>query len=187
MGIIGKDFRFKVVKNFLSQDEIELANIYCEMIHRTNQSHYSISLFSKVLTNPDTSYYADKLTESFLLKKKPLIEKEIGKKILPTYSFWRMYTKFSFLKKHTDRHACEISLSVKIGSDETPWPIYIDGSPVILNDGDAVIYLGCESYHWREEFMGDWYASLLLHYVDADGPYKEWEKDKRLYWGVYKK
>ena len=35
--------------------------------------------------------------------------------------------------------------------------------------------------------MGDWYASLLLHYVDADGPYKEWEKDKRLYWGVYKK
>ena len=90
MGIIGKDFRFKVVKNFLSQDEIELANIYCEMIHRTNQSHYSISLFSKVLTNPDTSYYADKLTESFLLKKKPLIEKEIGKKILPTYSFWRM-------------------------------------------------------------------------------------------------
>jgi|TARA_R100000479_G_scaffold1013_1_gene704 hypothetical protein len=184
MGVIGKDFKFKVVKNFLSKDEIDLANIYCEMTHRTNQTHYSISIFSKVVTNPDTSYYGDKLAESFLLKKKPLVEKKVGKKILPTYSFWRMYTKFSALKKHTDREACEISLSVNIGSDGTSWPIYIDGSEVNLKPGDAVIYLGCDSYHWRKEFTGDWYASFFLHYVDANGPNKEWEKDKRPYWGV---
>jgi len=28
----------------------------------------------------------------------------------------------------------------------------MEGTPVDLSEGDAVIYLGCELEHWREEF-----------------------------------
>ena len=122
--------------------------------------------------------------ESLLLTKSDLMEKETNLKLYPTYSYWRMYTKFAELKKHTDRPSCEISVTVMIGSDGTPWPIFIGGKEIELNDGDAVIYLGCEISHWREEFKGDWQAQVFLHYVDAEGVNKEFNRDKRLIWGT---
>ena len=114
------------------------------------------------------------------------MEKETNKKLLPTYSFWRMYTKFADLKKHSDRPACEISVTVNIGSDGTQWPIFIEGEPIDLSEGDAVIYLGQDLKHWREEFEGDWYAQCFLHYVDKDGKNASEFRDKRIYWGVPK-
>jgi hypothetical protein len=97
------------------------------------------------------------------------MEKETGKKLLATYSYWRMYTKYSHLKKHKDRPSCEISVTVNVGSDGTDWPIIIEDNPIHLKTGDAAIYLGCELEHGREEFKGDWCAQTFLHYVDADG------------------
>jgi hypothetical protein len=52
-----------------------------------------------------------------------------------------------------------------------------------MNPGDAVIYLGCELDHWREEFKGDWQAQCFLHYVDANGPNEKWKLDGRQYIG----
>ena len=121
--------------------------------------------------------------ESFLLTKFDLMEKETSLKLHPTYSYWRMYTKLADLKKHTDRPSCEISVTAMIGSDGTSWPIFIGGKEIELNDGDAVIYLGCEIPHWREEFLGDWHAQVFFHYVDSNGPYKEFNRDKRMLWG----
>ena len=181
MGVIGKDFKFKKIKNFITKDEVELANYYFEMSHRTNLTSFDTELRC---SNSDTCFYGDKLTESFLLKKKDLMEKETGKKLLPTYSYWRMYTKYSDLKKHIDRPSCEISVTVNIGNDGTIWPIFIDGNEVTLDEGDAVIYMGRESPHWREEFLGDWCAQCFLHYVDADGEFKDFNIDKRVYWGT---
>ncbi len=181
MGVIGKNFKFKKIKNFLTKDEVELANYYFEMSHRTNLDRWGTQINC---SNSDTSFYGDKLTESFLLKKKKLIEKKISKKLLPTYSFWRMYTKYSDLKKHIDRPSCEISVSVSVGNDGTKWPIFIDGHEINLEKGDAVIYLGRECPHWREEFLGDWCAQFFLHYVVADGEFKDYYMDKRIYWGT---
>tara|TARA_Y100000356_G_scaffold118678_1_gene109823 strand:+ start:1042 stop:1389 length:348 start_codon:yes stop_codon:yes gene_type:complete len=115
------------------------------------------------------------------------MEKETGLELLPTYAFWRMYTKNAVLEKHTDRPSCEISVTVHIDSDKTPWPIYIDGNPVETKPGDAVIYLGCELEHWRDSFKGDWHAQTFLHYVDKNGPNKDYYMDKRHYWGRDKK
>lgn len=181
MGTIGKDFKYKIIKNFLSKDEIELLDLYCEITFTTNLQNFDESAKT---SNSDTYYYADRVMESLLLKKKQFMEKETNKKLLPTYSFWRMYTKYSDLQKHKDREACEISVTVNIGSDGTSWPIFLDGTPIELNQGDAVIYLGRQLPHWREPFKGDWCAQCFLHYVDADGEFKEWEKDKRVYWGI---
>jgi hypothetical protein len=55
-----------------------------------------------------------------------------------------------------------------------------DASAIYMDVGDAVLYRGMEKYHWREKYAeGKWQAQVFLHYVDADGPYKEWIYDKR--------
>ena len=62
----------------------------------------------------------------------------------------------------------------------------MNGAGIDMEPGDAVIYLGCEIEHWREEFNGDWHAQTFLHYVDKNGSNKEWVKDKRLTFGLVK-
>jgi hypothetical protein len=122
MDIIGKDFKYKKIKNFLSKDEIEICNLYCEMKHRVNQEKFD-EISGTLKSLPNSFFYGDALMESIMLKKKDIMENETGKKLLPTYSFWRMYTKYSDLKKHKDRPSCEISATINIGSDGTDWPI----------------------------------------------------------------
>jgi hypothetical protein len=97
-----------------------------------------------------------------------------------------MYTLNANLDKHKDRPACEVSVTVMIGSDGTKWHIFMAGKEFELKTGDAVIYLGCELEHWREEFKGDWHAQTFLHYVNKNGPNKEWHLDKRLTLGQQK-
>jgi|TARA_R100001198_G_C5143021_1_gene155950 hypothetical protein len=180
VGIIGKDFKYKIIKNFLSKDEIDLFSLYCEIRHRTNFTEFDFEQNNI----GDTYFYGDPIMDSLMLKKQSLMEKETGKKLLATYSFWRTYTKFAILKKHTDRPACEISVTILIGSDKTKWPIYMDGNPLDLERGDAAVYLGCEVEHWREEFEGDHQFQTFLHYVDAEGNNKEHYMDKRKFWGT---
>jgi hypothetical protein len=97
-----------------------------------------------------------------------------------------MYTLNADLKKHKDRPACEISVTVMVGSDGTKWPIFMDDTEINMEPGDAAIYLGCDIEHWREEFKGDWHAQTFLHYVDKNGVNKELAKDKRLLYGMQK-
>ena len=181
MGTI-KDFKYKLIKNFLTKEEIVLLKDYCRIKHRLNIDSFDY----KQNNNGDTSFYADPLMESLMVNKIELIQKETGLELLPTYAFWRMYTCFADLKKHIDRPACEVSVTVMIGSDGTSWPIYMNGTEINLEPGDAAIYLGCEIEHWREEFEGDWHAQTFLHYVDKNGLNKEWFKDKRPLYGRIK-
>jgi len=178
MGTIGKEFKYKIIKNFLSMDEINLMSHYCEIKHRINLDSFDF----RQSNVGDTYFYGDKLMESLMLSKKHLIEKETNKKLLPTYSFWRTYTKFAVLEKHTDRPSCEISATVNINGDGTLWPIVMDGVELNLNKGDAAIYLGSEVEHWRNEFFGDYQFQAFLHYVDAEGKYKDYYMDKRQFW-----
>ena len=179
MGVIGKDFKYKVIKNFLSKDEVNFYSTYCEIKHRINYVD-----FDPIIRTADTFGKGDPAMDTLMLLKQKKMEEETGKKLLPTYSYWRVYTKFADLKKHTDRESCEISVTVSINGDK-PWPIYINGKPITLDKGDAIIYLGRELEHWREEFDGDHQIQTFLHYVDADGIYKDFYMDKRQYWGLF--
>lgn len=172
--------KYKKVKNFLSEEEKKLLTDYCRIKHRINFNSFDFLQSD----NGDTFFYADPLMESLMVNKIGLMEKETGLELLPTYAFWRMYTVNADLKKHTDRPACEVSVTVNIGSDGTKWPIYMDGIEINLEPGDAVIYLGCEVEHWREEYTGDWQAQTFLHYVDKNGKNREWFKDKRPLYGI---
>jgi hypothetical protein len=179
MGTI-KDFKYKLIKDFLTKEEIKLLTDYCRIRHRTNLNSFDYNQNF----NGDTYFYADPLMESLMVNKIDLMQKETGLELLCTYSFWRMYTMFADLKKHKDRPSCEISVTVMIGSDGNKWPIFMEGDNIELNPVDAIIYLGCELEHWREEFTGDWHAQCFLHYVNKNGPNKEWVKDKRLLYGT---
>ena len=177
MGIIGKDFKYKVIKNFLSPEVAELLCGHTKIKHSLEQSMEPIN--NTHLNTLDTSLYGDPVMETAMMMKKKHMEEITGKKLFPTYTLWRMYTQYSELPPHKDRPSCEISVTVNLGSDGTKWPIFVEGTPCELEAGDAVIYLGCELKHWREEFKGDWCSQVFIHYVDKEGSNKEWMLDKR--------
>lgn len=182
MDELEKKFKYKVIKNFLTKEEIKLFEKYSIMKHRLNTNSFDY-IFN---CNGDTHFYADPIMESLMLSKKSKVEEATKLQLLPTYSFWRMYTYLADLKKHKDRESCEISVTVMLGSCGTEWPIYMDGNALTLEKGDAVIYRGIEVEHWREEYQGDWHSQVFLHYVDKNGPHADFKFDKRIYLGMMK-
>mgnify|MGYP000574241470 CR=1 FL=1 len=137
---------------------------------------------------PNTpSFYGDYVMENlsdFLL---PKIESAAGMKLLPTYTYFRVYKAGDILEKHTDRPSCEISISLCLRKKGNIWPIYVNNTAVMLEEGDAVVYKGCEVEHWREPYTeGTKQAQLFLHYVDANGSHTKWKviekKRKEMEW-----
>ena len=176
MGSINKDFKYFKFKNFLTNEERNMLEGFCKLRHLSN--NFSFDIQPNCATQ-DTAFYGDLIMESLLINKKNLMQKITGFELYPTYSYWRMYTQFADLKKHKDRQSCEISVTVNIGGSGENWPIFMDDKPIYLNPGDACIYKGIEVLHHRERFIGDWQAQCFLHYVNKEGPYKEYKKDQR--------
>ena len=125
----------KLIKNFLTKEEINLCTDYCRIQHRQNKSN-----FDNQNSNLDSSFYADPLMESMLLNKRKLVEKHSKLKFLKYYSYFRVYTYKSDLPKHTDRPSCEISVTVHINSDGTPWEIYAGDKKYRTKNGPFSIY-----------------------------------------------
>ena len=94
--------------------------------------------------------------DKLLVDLLPHFEKVAGKRLLPTYSYARLYKPGEKLKIHTDREACEISATVTLGFEGKTWPIYMgdaggaNSRKIKMNVGDAVLYRGMEKYHWRK-------------------------------------
>ena len=130
------------------------------------------------------SSYGDFMLDGLLVDLLPEVERATGLALFPTYSYFRMYKHGDALAKHTDRPACEISVTLCLGFEaEKPWPIWIYGpqgeSSVSMEPGDGLIYRGTECPHWRAEFEGTRQAQVFLHYVDQKGPCADWKFDKR--------
>lgn len=128
--------------------------------------------------------HGDIFTDGLLTEFLPIAQAISQLTLFPTYSYFRLYEQGQALEKHTDRPACEISLTLCLGYQAAaPWPIWIEGpagvASVELNPGDALFYRGVECPHWREPLEGDRVAQMFLHYVDQAGPYSEWRYDKR--------
>jgi hypothetical protein len=123
--------------------------------------------------------------DKLLVDLLPHFEKASGKRLHPTYSYARLYKTGEALDIHVDRPSCEISATITLGFDDKAWPIYMgdeggkNASKINMEVGDAVLYRGMDKYHWRKKFKNKWQAQVFLHYVDADGPHKEWKFDKR--------
>ena len=145
---------------------------------------------------PNTySCYGDFVMDTLLVKMLPVMKKETGLDLVPTYSYSRLYKNGDTLHRHKDRPSCEISTTINLGGE--PWPIFIDstgannvinerqnlvkpnapeGTEVLLNVGDMLVYSGCELEHWRNPFEGDVCGQVFLHYNHVYGPFAEKNK-----------
>jgi hypothetical protein len=137
--------------------------------------------------------YADPIMEAMLLHIHPLMEKNTGLELYPTYSFYRVYRGGDILHPHKDRPSCEISTTVcfnySYDDSKYTWPIIMDGNKVDMEPGDIVVYRGVDLEHSREEFNppgDDWHVQAFLHYVDANGPYADYKYDQRSSIGINK-
>jgi len=157
----------KLIKSFFKKQELELLEKYCyNKLDRHKDFKIDYQSFSP-------AWYNDSLMNSLLYIKLKKIEKESGLKLFPTYAYWRYYVFGAYLKKHTDRPACEISITACIKKYDD-WPIVIEGTSFELNEGDAVLYAGCDQEHWRPgTYKGEGMAQVFFHYVNQNGPHKD--------------
>ena len=175
------DKLYCVVENFLDPAEIKLLTNYTKLYHRFNSSDFD------PVMNYDTAVYSDKVFESLMVAKNKLMNEICDKELVPTYTYWRMYTNTATLKMHSDRPSCEYSVSVMIDSDKVPWPFIAGENSILQKPGDAVIYKGCDLKHGRPEpYKGDYHAQVFLHYVDKNGKNAEYIYDKRPFLGMGK-
>lgn len=134
--------------------------------------------------------YGDPIFDNLLQKFAKPIGDAVGRHLLPTYTYARIYRPGEILKRHKDRPACEISATMTLGFDSKPiWPIFFDEEKeisVALDVGELAVYKGCDVLHWRPPFKGKWHVQVFLHYVDANGPYKDHVRDGRPEFGIQK-
>ena len=121
--------------------------------------------------------YGDPAFDGLSEYLRPQVERRSGLALHPTYSYFRLYERDNILKRHRDRPAYEISVTLNIGlAPAEPWPIYVEGNAgaygARLVPGDALLSRGCDCFHWREAYEGARLVQAFLHYIDQDGPQK---------------
>lgn len=130
-------------------------------------------------------WYSAYCFESLMVILQKEIENVTAKQLFPCYTYARIMHEGASMAKHKDRPSCEFSATICISEDEkNPYPIYIEDysgkvHEVFLKPGDMIVYNGTELNHWREEYKGKEQIQCFIHYVDANGPYKDHKFDKR--------
>jgi hypothetical protein len=180
-----KNHGYCTVNKSISKDMLDIVTQYAlfDEIQNFNPEHKS---GHKMVPNAH-SVYADPVMESMLLHLQPIIEKNTGLTLYPTYSYYRIYRDGDELKPHKDRPACEVSATLCFNYDYNnrnfSWPIYIQGAKVEQESGDLTIYRGCKLFHHRDKlnFNDDeiWHVQGFFHYVDANGPHADEKFDGR--------
>jgi hypothetical protein len=177
-------------------------NLYCPVPQERGQYNYIRK--DKVVHIPEEEQVNGSLSRynfpqykelHFLLKKK--VEEVLEMDLHPTYYFDRFYFTGQELKRHSDRPACEVSVTLQVSTNrKDSWSIWFEKpdeseSFVNMKNGDAVIYKGCEREHWRGPlqsrynriqriFKNDdtYHHQIFLHYINANGPYVNFAFDR---------
>ncbi|MGH8083770.1 MAG: DUF6817 domain-containing protein [Lysobacter sp.] len=170
---------YATFKGLMSRDLLDIAFRYY-LSYVGTPGYYDVPDDTRALNR-----YIDALGEAMMPRVQASIEKRIGRRLLPTYSFARIYTTASTLTKHVDRGACEISATMTVGykNVDALWPVMVESEgedvPVALDVGDALIYKGMDLPHWREPLPQGIWCQLFFHFVDADGEMTEHRFDGR--------
>ena len=211
-----KKNKYQVIRGAISKEVAEIGYRYLQISAEadywmlqnsaTHEKNPLIGNFKDSQVPNSYAKYADRFMETLLVKTIDVMQKKTGLKLVPTYSYTRLYKKGNILKRHKDRPSCEISTTLCLGGDH--WPIYLDptgadnvinehknihkpdapkGVEVNLKPGDMLIYSGCDLEHWREPFEGKLCGQVFLHYNHADGRFAKTNLyDKRPILGIPK-
>lgn len=169
--------KYVVVKNAISKELADFCFEYLLLKRRvydtyrlTNFIDGSVQVFGYYTDQQvkgTFSFYGFTAIEILLQKLLNLMEEKTNTKLMPTYSYGRIYKKGDVLERHKDRPSCEISTTLNLGGDF--WPIFVKNDKgeeveINLSSGDMLIYRGCDLEHWRNEFNGNVCAQVFLHY-----------------------
>ena len=157
--------------------------------------------FPAVLKAPafDVSSDVFKPMEFFLWALTPTMGQLIGKSLLPSYVYFRIYPKGHVCRIHSDRPSSEFGLSLTLEySDDQIWDLQLgkerieslypladdfgsmDYASIGMEVGDAVLYQGSHYAHGRmQPNPNRWSAHLFLFFVDSDGPYRQHAFDEK--------
>ena len=129
----------------------------------------------------------------------PAVAEIAGCELVPTYAYFRIYQQGDVCLVHSDRDACQHSLSLMVElSEGLPWALCVgkkrlsepeptngfdfgdqEYSSLPMNAGDAVMYQGVAHHHGRiDPNPNRWSAHLFMHWVDPNGPYAEHAFDR---------
>lgn len=190
---------YEIIDKVISTETAELLamefqllkeNVYFQNgIDPNNETYSGDSQVSKSF-----AWYGAFCFESLLMYVHPTLEKIIGKRLHPTYSYARIYYNGATMARHVDRPSCQYSATITISVDETgPWEIWMTNlagvaKPLVLPVGSMAVYSGDILEHWREEpYKGKRQIQAFLHFVDADGIYADHKYDGREMLGRGKK
>ena len=211
-----KKNKYQVIRSAVSKEIAEIGYRYLQISAEADQwllqngaTHEKNPLmgdFKDKQVPNSYAKYADRFMETLLIKTIDVMQKKTGLKLVPTYSYTRLYRTGNILQRHKDRPSCEISTTLNLGWDL--WPIFIDptgsdnvideykgihkpdaprGVKIVLKPGDMIIYSGCDLEHWREPFEGKLCGQVFLHYNHADGRFAKTNLyDKRPILGIPK-
>lgn len=171
-----------IVRQVISEEIRDFVTQYALFDEMNNFKGYGDSQTPNAYFN-----YGDPAMETLLLMLQKNVEAATNLKLHPTYSYHRVYRNGSYLKPHTDRVECEISITLCLNYKETKdnycWPIYVEGYKAELYPGDMLVYKGPDLSHWRETLVHDdedfWHVQGFFHYVNANGIYADRKFDHR--------
>jgi hypothetical protein len=154
-----------------------------------------VSNFPNLLNRPALEVYGQHYPPmlAFLWGLTPIVSEIVGKDLLPTYDYLRIYREGDICRVHFDRPSCEHSLSLTLDySDGVSWNLEVgkdssepssrvdedfgaeEFASIPMNVGDAVLYRGVNHRHGRvQPNPNAWSAHLFLHWVDRNGPYRD--------------
>lgn len=170
--------QYKLIENVLPFDTCVLASKY--LLQEENDFFLGDGQVPNAKSFPEAKHI------SVLLPiVQPQLEKVWGVRLIPTYSYSRVLYPGTSLMPHTDRPACEYSITVTLGHnypEDFSYPIFMGGVPVDIPVSWGATYKGCEIMHWREPLVGNednFWIQAFFHYVNVDGPFAEYAWDGR--------
>jgi hypothetical protein len=133
----------------------------------------------------------EKLSRVLHFDLEPLVSRLVGVPVKATYSYFGGYVNGSSLPLHTDKPACEYTVSLCLAREpaDAPWPILVQkkaepcvscGGPkahaprademaaLDWRPGGFGVFKGRHHSHMRDAFDGVHARYLLLHYVPVD-------------------
>lgn len=182
---------YVVVKNAIPKEVCRLLSDQFKMFRDNalliSQDKFAFNDPQIPLSFSKYSFYGFEALLQGLIKDE--VEKQTGLMVHPCYSYARIYYHDADMVIHTDRPSCEISATCCIDTDNIDWPIGFmtkDRRAIYISQeqGDIIIYSGCELQHWRDKYKGQEQVQAFLHYVRADGQYAEFKFDKRQMLGM---